>query len=344
MDNWILYESIGALDEELLARSEYRLIGRRKRRLSRRFVKTLIAVAVAAGLLLTAEAGGTISNLFAPLFGYAQSDLIDSVGRPIGVSVSADGYTLTADAVVGDSHRVVIVYTLRRDDEQPIEGALRFDGWDFHREAGVLWLFDAMLNGGGSGGLGAPEPVEGDPSSIRFYEEVEWRGLSLFPRYHSVQFYDLVRLPDEEGGEETLIAEGPWKLDFTLRHRSETRKIRTPQTTVTSALGYQFRFNKVEVSSFGVYIRGKLLNPPEPDMDDDELTQEKTNELALEKIAISVRRKDGTVSELPNGGLGLSGSDDGKPWAFRLSREFEAPVPLDEIQAVIVGGEEIPIE
>ena len=92
--------------------------------------KPLVAAVLAIILLaipVSAEVvNGYVSNLLAPLFGGAQTEIVDKIGKPIGATVTADGYTLTADAVIGDQYNVAIVYTLSRDDGQPIPEGTHF--------------------------------------------------------------------------------------------------------------------------------------------------------------------------------------------------------------------------
>ena len=83
-------------------------------------------IALVLSIALTAEAtNGTVSNLLAPIFGGAQTEIVDDIGVPIGASTSVNGYTLTVDAIIGDRYSVMIAYTLSRDDGQPIPENIR---------------------------------------------------------------------------------------------------------------------------------------------------------------------------------------------------------------------------
>ncbi|MCI9118782.1 MAG: DUF4179 domain-containing protein, partial [Flavonifractor sp.] len=76
------------------------------RRKGRRHMKPLIAAAavllVLAGAVGAEASSGEISNLLAPLYGGSQTALVDSIGVPLNASVTDNGYTLTAEAVLGD--------------------------------------------------------------------------------------------------------------------------------------------------------------------------------------------------------------------------------------------------
>lgn len=93
-----------------------------------------MVILAAAAAILTMSVGaelsdGSVSNLLAPLYGNAQTELVDNVGRPVDASVTVNGYTLTADAVIGDRYNIAIVYTLTRDDGQPIPENVSFDSY-----------------------------------------------------------------------------------------------------------------------------------------------------------------------------------------------------------------------
>ena len=42
------------------------------------------------------------------------------MGVPIGASDTADGVTITADAIIGDTYSYAVVYSIARDDGQPL--------------------------------------------------------------------------------------------------------------------------------------------------------------------------------------------------------------------------------
>ena len=101
------YELLGDVDEQLVCAA-------RPERMRRRRIPPLLLAAVLALLLagFSEATRGSVSNLFAPLYGSSRTEIIDGVGRPVNASAAAGGYTVTAEAVVGDRYNFAIVYTL----------------------------------------------------------------------------------------------------------------------------------------------------------------------------------------------------------------------------------------
>ena len=142
--------------------------------------KPLVAAVLAIILLaipVSAEVvNGYVSNLLAPLFGGAQTEIVDKIGKPIGATVTADGYTLTADAVIGDQYNVAIVYTLSRDDGQPIPEGAHFAEWD----TDIIW---------GASGSGSLTQVKNEEDSSKLHFIESWsRESPLIGRYVSAYF------------------------------------------------------------------------------------------------------------------------------------------------------------
>ena len=100
--------------EELLSAGTAR---RRKTIPMRRILSVAAAAALVAALGVGAGASGVLrsaGDVFAGVFGGtpAQTEIIDRIGYPIGASASADGITITADAIVGDTYSYAIIYTV----------------------------------------------------------------------------------------------------------------------------------------------------------------------------------------------------------------------------------------
>ena len=114
-------DSLGRIDDEIIQKvNKARTVKNPKLKI-RRWAALAACFVLILSMALTAEAtNGTVSNLLAPLFGGAQTEIVDKIGVPIGASTSVNGYTLTADAIIGDRYSVMIAYTLTRDDGQPI--------------------------------------------------------------------------------------------------------------------------------------------------------------------------------------------------------------------------------
>ena len=86
-----------------------------------------MTVGVAAALLMTMGVGAAVTltpagEVFASVFGNspAQTEIVDRMGVPIGASDTSGGVTITADAIIGDTYSYAVVYSIARDDGQPL--------------------------------------------------------------------------------------------------------------------------------------------------------------------------------------------------------------------------------
>lgn len=120
-----LMDAIREIRADLIQDAE---TGRRKKRNPKRVF--LIAAALTALLVGTAGAeiqNGVVSNLLAPVYGASHSETVDDIGIPLVVSVTVNGYTVTAEAVIGDRHNISVVCSLQREDGAPLAEGLYFE-------------------------------------------------------------------------------------------------------------------------------------------------------------------------------------------------------------------------
>ena len=295
----------------------------------RRLGRTLLAVAAAVALLtLTVSAevtAGTVSNLLAPLYGGAQTELVDSIGYPVDASVTVNGYTLTAEAVIGDQYNVAMVYTLTREDGEPIpQGAYFQDSENsLHR---------------GSGGGSVEYVREGLPDNqIQLVET--WTGSGTLPFLRNIQvvFRDLTTY--QEGEEPTLLAEGEWELKYTARYRDTTVSVPVDNLTVTGTQGKTYQIRKIQLSPLGIHMDiiapNDLTKPGEP--------PEHAMRL-LDDFTVSLQLSDGTVLPVGDANRGGSGSADDETIKAHYGALFDQPIPLEDISALIICGTQVPVD
>lgn len=245
-----LLDSLDQLDDELLLEADQA----RQQRSRRKIPRGLTAAACVALVLLatlTVEAqSGAVSSLLAPLFGGTRTEIVDHIGSPIGASVSADGYTITADAIIGDRYNLAVVYTLTRDDGQPLPENLRFQEWETRYK--FLGFFGIGSGGGSLSGIKNEE----DPSQYQIIEQ--WSGdVPLLGRMCRTTFGGLVQW--NEDGTETLLAEGPWTLSYTASYTDATETIRLPETVVQNEYGVELEIGKLRLSPVGLYMDLEFL-------------------------------------------------------------------------------------
>lgn len=304
--------------EDALARLE----AAPRRHSRHRPVRLLVALAAVLALLaLTVGAeisSGAVSNLLAPVFGGVQSELIDSIGYPIGASATADGYTITAEAVIGDRYNVAIVYTVTRDDGEPFPPNARFDD-----------LSNSATDNHSGGGTWAVE--DSDPADNRI-TLVETHSLRrpLFSPVATVTFGDLSQWGQGEGAPDTPIAAGPWTLRFALRYQDNSVTLPLKNQVVTDALGKEYRVKEATLSPVGLHLE---IVAPVPDRGHG----------ILSDFTVSLRLKDGTQIALQNSSHGGGWTEGDTTVNSGLTSLFDIPVPPEEVEALILCGTAIPL-
>ena len=302
-----------------------------KRRPLRRMV-----ILAAAAALMTMTVGaelttGSVSNLLAPLYGNAQTELVDSVGRPVDASVTVNGYTLTADAVIGDRYNIAVVYTLTRDDGQPIPENVSFDE---HSSS-----YFSFSSGGGSWQYLRDETLP--DNQLRIVEQ--WTSAAVLPFFRGIHvvFKDL-ELLDPESGEFSTLAEGTWELRFTARYRDTTVSIPTEDLTVTGTDGIEYQIHKILLSPLGIHM-DLTLRPANADhISEAEL--ENFHRQSIYDFTVSLLLADGTDLAMENNNFASSGSSDALQRRGNYGTFFSQPIPLENIAALVICGTEVPVE
>lgn len=267
---------------------------------------------------------GYISNLLAPLYGMAQSEIVDSIGVPLGASTTVGDYTLTADAVIGDRYNLAIVYSLTRTDGGDVDPWLRFDG------TGDTWGF-------GSGGGSLSYKPSSDGKTLHIIQD--WTSQHpprlFLKRKASMVFTDLERW-DPDRGQGTPVAQGEWALNFTIRYEDSTIKLPVRGRTVTDAGGREYQLKKVLLSPIGLHIDMEAPNPFYGGVID--------NGPLFPDFRVSALLEDGTVVEFEDHNAGGSASDDRRTMDGDWGTMFKVPIPIEDIRALNICGTLIEVE
>ena len=306
MSKDLIIDSLGRIDDEIISKVNQARTIRKPKPQIRRWAAMAACFALIISMALTAEAtNGTVSNLLAPLFGGAQTEIVDKIGVPIGASTSVNGYTLTADAIIGDRYSVMIAYTLSRDDGQPIPENIDFE------DRGMM----------ASGYSTRIEIDEEDPSIARFHER--WRlDVPIIGRIVSPAFTNLII---DNGEDDTLLVEGVWELTFTFRYPDVTEKLPIKSFEVTDDGGNRYKVKKMMLSPVGIHLDLVFYNPH--------------HEGGIFKdFTISLIMADGTEMSLTTGG-GDGGWAMGDTEAnISYYANFNIPIPRDDIKAIVICG------
>lgn len=292
----------------------------------RRMLRSLVAACLVVVLLAVPVGAelrnGYVSNLLAPLYGTAQTELVDSIGIPLGASTTVAGYTLSADAIIGDRYHFAVVYSLTREDGQKIDGRLRFGG-------------RALTSSHPAGGGSVSYRLSEDGKTL--YMVKRWNSASrIFPGKKLEEVYENLEIwvPGEK--ENTVVAEGEWRLSYTFRYEDTSQNIPVDDLSVKDAEGKEYEVSKILLSPIGIWMK---ISGPNP------FVNGVTHDPYWTDLRVSVLLKDGTEIDLQDcsrgGGRVRSGEET---MVGRYSSIFDLPIPLDTIAAVNICGTVVPVD
>lgn len=301
-----IMDALGFIDEAIIQKVADSRMPRKKPLHFPRWLAAAACLVLILSVSLSAEAAyGSVSNLLAPLFGGAQTQIVDEIGVPIGASASVNGYTLTVDAIIGDRYSVMIAYTLSRDDGQPIP-----EGIDFQKEE--------------IRASGYRTPIEidrDDPSTAHFHER--WhRNEPLLGRIVTPSYSTLVI----DGGEkeDTIVAEGTWEITFALRYPDTSEELPVQDLYVYDETGKQYCVKRMILSPLGIHMDVIEYDPV-------------FAEVSFVTFQAALQLKDGTQIPLEGGGGGKMSSGE-TTRRFSYYGEFDIPIPREDILAFDICG------
>lgn len=260
-------------------------------------------------------------------------ELLNRLTRPVGVSDTQNGVTVTVDSVtVGDSKlwALLVVDGL----EEPLPEPGDDDSWDhmYHTGMDDTWIEPLAEGTFEVGGMGcsvshASVTEDGRLCLIYFWEPQISGSASLL---------DGCRVPfqmEEIGYGNQTLAKGPWELDFALEPAEGTSVLllhdvqfpaEYPHDGVTEDVVIDIA--EVRVSSTDVTVRldaGESLHMPY-------------------KLDMTLCFNDGTeinCNELPEMGMH---DDANNQWV--ISKNMEMPIDLTKVTSLRVGGVDFPLQ
>ena len=331
--------------EDLMAAGTTR---RRKTVPLRRIVSVAAAAALVLALGVGAGASGVLQSagdVFASVLGGepAQTEIINQIGYPIGASASADGITITADAIVGDTYSYAIVYTIARDDGEPLAEHLE------PNKNGLLPL--SFSQGGASiwhlGGMhGGTYFFDADPSdnAVQYVEQMS-ADSPLRPGTARATFRELNMWTGDDMAQKTTLAEGPWRLKFDFAFEDATVSLPAGQTFTIN--GMEATVDAVLLSPLSFQVTYTVQDELEWSATHDENGQMNAHDKEqirryLESLPLSLQMKDGSTLDLSNAG-GSMDSQKGKT-VCQKSNVFSSILDLGQVESLTVGGVVIPVD
>ena len=316
-----------------------------------RSIRRTVTVGVAAALLMTMGVGAAVTltpagEVFASIFGDspAQTEILDRMGVPIGASDTADGVTITADAIIGDTYSYAVVYSIARDDGQPLaEDLTPLEGTD-----GTLPLtfdqsdtFIRMLGGS----HGSAYFYDADPTDAAIqYVVMMTMDTPIEPGTATATFQNLY-LRGEDIQDRTLLAEGKWKIRFQFQFPDSGVSLEAGQTFQLS--GMEATLDAVTLSPLSIqvdYTVWEELVWDHQDQADGQMGEHDREQSYrfFESLPVTVNFTDGTALDLSGNGGGIR-PEDGKT-VCQKGRVFEEILDLSTVESVTVGDITLPVE
>lgn len=304
----------------------------RGRAIPLRRICALGAAAVLAGALcLGAAASGVLkpaAQTFGAVFGTtpAQTEIIDRIGRPLDARATVDGVTVQADAIIGDTYSYAIVYSIYREDGQPITAdpdpnrdgalALRFGDWDTdvgHMGGmhGTAWFFDE-------------DPAD---NAVQFVQLLT-ADAPLEPGTATVHLTDLKQGIGEDAA---LLAEGSWELRFDFAFEDSSLELPGGQSFTVN--GASAVLNSVAVSPLSLRIDYTV----ETGLSSSSGTADSTP--TPQPVFLTLT--DGSRIDLTGFGGGVR--PEGDSLRCELSGVFDQILPLDTIESITIGEVTLPV-
>ena len=314
-----------------------------------RSIRRTVTVGVAAALLMTMGVGAAVTltpagEVFASIFGDspAQTEILDRMGVPIGASDTADGVTITADAIIGDTYSYAVVYSIARDDGQPLaEDLTPLEGTD-----GTLPLtfdqsdtFIRMLGGS----HGSAYFYDADPTDAAIqYVVMMTMDTPIEPGTATATFQNLY-LCSEDARDRTLLAEGNWKIRFQFQFPDSGVSLDAGQTFQLS--GMEATLDGVTISPLSIQVdytvhQELVWSENRESGRENEYDREQSYRY-FESLPVVITYTDGTTQDLTNAGGGITPGDG--ETVCQKSRIFDELRPLDEVASVTVGDIVLPV-
>lgn len=312
---------------------------KKRRRPIGRTVAAIAAVAAVMSMGAGAVYSGLASDAFSAIFGTEQTEIIDKIGKPLDVSDTDAGITVTADAILGDEHNLNVVFTLMRDDGS---------SWDV-TDAKLLSFgnADVQLNylGGSHGGAWF---VDEDPSDnqIQYVQQITVDDGSIPMGSAKASMSDLT-VYDSQTGDVQQVIEGSWNLRFDVQYEDSSVELLADPVQVATDAGTA-TVTEVRLSPVGFRVSGyyEVFNAETQQMADN---YEAASGRELDDSPFRRMRDVPVVMTLKNGeivdlGTYAGGSANMSDRSFTLSGCYESAIyNLDDVESVTVGDVTLPV-
>lgn len=299
-----------------------------------------VAIAVGIGLGATSTYAAvtqrSLSAVFSDIFGGApaQTEIIEKIGHPIGATATSNGVTVTADAVIGSQTSCTMVFSIARDDGNPLGNLVPAADSTLP----LLWMAsDIQIDGiqgiGGGGYFYDADPAD---SSVQYVYTINNAtapdGGGLAGHTARVHLSDL-SLASDRSAETEAIAKGSWDLKFQLAYQDSSIALQAGQHLELDGTG--IIVDKLSVSSVGASVTYTVNTARADSGAVEAIASRKFTRLLFAVTFKDGRTKDGTDADAFT-------SEQNGTMTVTKSFAFDTITDVDGIAYVTVGDQAIP--
>lgn len=208
------------------------------------------AVAALLACVVTACATGGLqslalvfANILDPDPTEAQTQTLQQLFTPIGISDTDNGVTVTAEGIIGDLHNVAILYSIRRDSGEPLiqktedtKNVSNGDNELMFRAGSAPALPAGLTTWGSSPGLQFWDFTLDD--SVLYFLDLWTYPADTLPlggrfegSFQDLYAHECIQQPNGEPVERDIpLVQGTWELSFDVTYEDTSRPLPTGQT------------------------------------------------------------------------------------------------------------------
>ena len=286
-----------------------------------------VAAIAAAVLVLTLAAGAGaagfipgLSNVFSPAFYYEEGEepdieLLEQLGQPIGVSVENQGVTVTVQSILRDRYTLTAVLSVHKNG---------LEGNTIHFDWNKMKIGDHTLLGGSS----TKDTIPGDDTQEYV---VTWDEEEPIPTGKMELTLENLVLNDRHVFREKRIR-GTWTLEFDADIEDLSRNLPAGQHLTVD--GGEVVLEEITLSPLSLVMKLSGLSTEEWEGPDFIITMKDGTEL----VNPLYHGEDNSISRYA--GSRVHGVDS---FRFTYTANFSRLVPFDEVESIVIEGQEIPL-
>ncbi len=342
-----------------------------------------IAILAAAALLsvcvtVTAAASGALSSvgdLFAAWFGGQpdQIELIEQLGQPLGQTDSRNGITISADAILSDGDNFVVLFTVSRDNGEPLIPAdVQPGGHLYFGCSGITDTEESIHFARNKSGFVNGAPGDLSAQFLCYYRATNGLPSTFQPDFNSLEYWLDGGAQVIELYERAIDPNDPnidvWRFELPLPTGGQIVETMPIDNEPFTANGEEFAVTGLKVSPLAVtvdyevtsttptahashinwyYSDGTKLSTPE--CEDDYGAD---NGPLTENMTLLLRKKDGTEIDLSTyvDDLGYTCSPgtvttdwEQDKYLCRYGGVLPEVIPMEDMECVIFNGLEYPV-